>query len=482
MALAAGFESSDAQIIAWAAQTVDELDFHKIRRLNKTYNNALDPMVTIEALSIKKPEMVDDTITIFNDHKTKIRKIIRGTWAPFHFLPGNLVRNSIYTKDRISIKEDVTVDGMKSNHKNVKSENDLDLAMVCRTNTLACLAIIDNAKKQYQTYYKKNGGYDRLKALCAVGICMHTLADTWSHQGFAGTGNAWINSGIHSGNIAKVLSAAGLISRKSAVDKLVSALPNIVQPIIAIIREKPLAPVSPHNPAFTGHGYVFTDPDIPGKIWSFEGNLVYPKTEPIDPDSDIDTDLHDNPKRYRTAFLQMHDAMRYIQDKNVLLSTMPFRKFSDLETRAVQGYDMSNESQEMESNNRMYQLISFISDNLFTEGEEKERIKAWQEVTLVKLWKANNADPVRASLSENMNKKKPIYEQYGGADKEHDELTSYKAFIEMAKIHRKVVCDLMEDPGPFHKHYFDNLDELISYECKHNIFFDTVNGIKSLVI
>ena len=132
----AGFPKSQADIIAYAAQYVDDATnagtvCFDNKALYKRTNSA--------------HKMVDTRNTkTLNNHLV---------WIPYHFLPGNA--------------------GMPA-HQN--PDGSFINKIVCKPNSPIALDMVRNAILEH----------DRPYGLHRLGITMHVYADTWAHQGFAG--------------------------------------------------------------------------------------------------------------------------------------------------------------------------------------------------------------------------------------------------------------------------------------------------------
>lgn len=134
----AGFEHKDADIIAYAAQYVDDAVNDGTVCFNNMamYNRISSAHKTID------PKNLDDT----SNHLV---------WLPFHFLPAN---DGILDRGRIN---NTFVDKIvcRPGSESPVAEDMLDQAIAAKGKT---------------------------NALHRLGITMHVYADTWAHQGFAG--------------------------------------------------------------------------------------------------------------------------------------------------------------------------------------------------------------------------------------------------------------------------------------------------------
>lgn len=467
MALAAGFEYNDARIIAWAAQTVDELNYEKLRELRKK-DKDIRPVITVEKLL----ETINDATSFKDKQLFNMQKIIRATWPAFHFLPGNFRDEKGNAK--LEINNDLTIDRIKYSDISVRAQNRTDTAMICLPSSSTCRLIIDNAKDQYD-YYMHGKGDSWLRALCAVGICMHTLADTWSHQGFTGSCNAWVNTGITKDALSNGFNwMAGNMTSKEDLLKVKPAVVDNTKVVLfwATPLQVPVVPpvlygagaLSPHSPAFTGHGFVGEDPDIPGKTWEYTPNYY------TYDDKKACGGNRYNKIRFQNGFLQMYDVMRYIRGGTE--GSFQFRTIDDLPNVT---YDLNKLAQcykdnELAEDIIINQLLYYISETLFTTKKTDIRVAAWKKADFKDFLAQDSGSRRRQLIVEGMTSQMVPYEHHnGGADDSHDEIISYKAFIDMAQLQRMVVMRYLEDniPTIYRNYYMEgNLMEIVENEIK----------------
>jgi hypothetical protein len=136
LARLAGFTKSDAEIIAYASQYVDDATSSGTVYFD---NNALYHRISTahKILDLRN-------LRALANHQV---------WIPFHFLPGN---------------------GGKGMGKN--PEGSFIDKIICTPNSFIARKMINETIIQQ----------DRLYGLHRLGVAMHVYADTWSHQGFAG--------------------------------------------------------------------------------------------------------------------------------------------------------------------------------------------------------------------------------------------------------------------------------------------------------
>ncbi|MBN2891816.1 MAG: hypothetical protein JXL97_08110 [Bacteroidales bacterium] len=149
----AGFKPEEAQIIAYASQFVDDATEHKPIELPQNYKiehprlsgQIFDPVCTAHK-----------GLQFLNDFRKEVQMKI---YMSFHFLPAE-----IYT-------------------------NQEDYNYVTKPNSFFAKKLIENVKEKFHNN-DKNITYN----LVALGIAIHTFADTWAHQNFSGRNN--IENGI----------------------------------------------------------------------------------------------------------------------------------------------------------------------------------------------------------------------------------------------------------------------------------------------
>lgn len=414
MARQAGFSRDDAKVIAWAAETVDELDFEHVIAL-KEKGVKIPYFVTAEGMFDRIYDQYNSLTRDEGIEQREIRKLLRGIWVPFHFLPGNFIgavdRKDVWhyegwsfiemaCQEASDLYDNTKNDGIfrdKSVLSVVGSTYLEDMALLCRTSTNTVRAIIENAKDQYLHYYGDSGC--RIRALCAVGICMHVLADTWSHQGFAGTPSRWVNDcDILENNVVLSSSGDSTVTKDTEFTGIKQELNHVA------------------NPIFVRHGAASVIPDIPGATWNVRH--AYRKS----------SEKINNSKRFISGLLQMYDAMKYIIDfaetvqdltPEAELPQLVFRSKMDLEASAQSAFE-SMKGEEDHDDLRIYNILTEIASRTLDNrsSDTTQRIDQW-----------------KAYLEEH----NESIEDY-----EFDE-TKVIPFAQMARIHRKVVCDFLRE-------------------------------------
>lgn len=153
LAIKAGFNENDAQIIAHASQYVDDATTHQPVILmdppafivnHKRYykeRSMFDPICTAH-------KSIELTAGIFRCVQEKV-------YVPFHFIPETDLNGVGFKKKKNYITKE---NGQLSNELMANAVNEL----------------------------KKSSDENRISKLIKFGITIHSYADTWSHQGFSG--------------------------------------------------------------------------------------------------------------------------------------------------------------------------------------------------------------------------------------------------------------------------------------------------------
>lgn len=209
-AVAAGFSTDDALVIARAAQYVDECE-----------------QITVQGNDVLFKGNILDTLSSSNDYIRRLLKI----WPVFHFLPGD------YTAIQASVNPNLRT----STVPRVRMAPPL----ICGTESLLTAAIVDEAKAYYQSSTGESGA--QTQGLQRVGITMHVLADTFAHQTFAGIPLGCINEvrDVNHGKFCKEL-------------KRKWYFPFSYSPAL-----------TDSSFGYLGHGRIGHLPDMPGKFFTY---------------------------------------------------------------------------------------------------------------------------------------------------------------------------------------------------------------------
>ena len=154
LAVKAGFDPEEAQIIAHASQYVDDATNHKAVRVKNPPDFVLD-----HPRYDKKRRLFDPICTA---HKLLgfitgiLEKVQKEVYVSFHFIPD---------------KDFNQTDSVKQKH------------YVTRQNGELANKLMKNAVDELKAV--PSGG-NRIPSLIKLGMVIHSYADTWSHQGFSG--------------------------------------------------------------------------------------------------------------------------------------------------------------------------------------------------------------------------------------------------------------------------------------------------------
>ena len=242
----AGFQASEADIIAYSAQYVDDAT------LSGTVAFDNDMMYT----------RISSAHQLF-DYRNMESLATHQVWLPFHFLPGNLGEPAPAAPPALSREEYL-------------------LRCVCRPGSpVARDMMYDVIRRQ-----------DRPYALHRLGIAAHVYFDTWAHQGFVGfqhainrARNVTANDAHHAQPLAEKLK----LFFGQAWDAARSDFVGDVLPL--------------------GHGAVLSYPDRPYLNWSYTNGLgkTVQRNNPADFYAAI-VSLHDMLCRYRAYALKGEGA------------------------------------------------------------------------------------------------------------------------------------------------------------------------------
>lgn len=346
----AGWEHEDACKIAWAAETVDKMTLKVLKGVYKKNKNI--PRVT----TILDP--MDD----MNSTQTftyAYRYWIQFSWMPFHFLPEkpdsiqelppSLESNYIYNCE---LNKDEKAHAKSS--ENIYIE---DFNQICKTTTDLCNDMIRETKR----IYNESKSANKDKALFRIGICMHVLADTWTHQGFSGNGDIFINKAIK--------------DEKNTVswDKTDSIVKFGLQR--ASVRDKDV-----FSTFYVGHFSVLHNPDIPAMDFTY--------IHPYSPNQPIHAK---NTERFLNAFYQMYTSLCYIlnanaEENNFTLKEIggdAFDKNDDFKNRKIEKKDDS-----------IYNILSkiFENSNKHEDEDNDKTCKNWKNL-LSEIYGKNNYCP-----------------------------------------------------------------------------------------
>lgn len=258
----AGFSDADALLIACAARYVDECE-----------------NVTVQSLGTIIWDNLKDTF-----ETEKVQRAVQAViWPAFHFLPG----------DYESIEDYLTTQYRRGQKRS-------EYKLICGPESRLICKLVQAARECYQ-----GSGDDREKrekALVRIGIAMHTLADSFAHQDFAGISSYDVNEVydvMHlpqgTGCTPEELLTAQL-ELKKRFTRISYCVPGRYSP-------------APSKSSFgnLGHGRIGAYVDVPGEVLLYRAQWRDPRTSWI---------LRYNPLEFYCAYLQMTGAMRYILDND----------------------------------------------------------------------------------------------------------------------------------------------------------------------
>lgn len=394
----AGFSPEEAQHIAWAAQTVDECHIDNLKSILKkaTESNLLREFEECFLLTILGT--FEDCRHIFSINELKENgdatshlslTAIRSIWMPFHFLPGNW--NKALKYNEIIYYHGLDDEFLSPSNPDYL-QNMHDWALMCRTCSETCWVIVQNAKKQYQEWKNVNKSF----ALSAVGIAMHVLADTWSHELFVGSPNKQIN-----------------YAKPDALSTYVSKDANTS--IIADVS------MSDYTYEVTGHGTAGSAPDIP----YLDGR--YALRHAFMEKCAVKSKTRNNKVRFLNGFAQMLLSLRYITNDSASEKDAAYKK------EILYLYQKATE--ELSEVKKLFDTkrkVSFFTDSI----TKLQHTFLPDEEVGIKLWK----DLIYRTYHEDL----PDYVFCPEDDYGREDLYKVINFMQAAKKHRESVITFVE--------------------------------------
>lgn len=468
----AGFDDNDARSIAWAAQTVDEMNHDTVAdQVCKSMNDKRIFLGDSNYESKIKSLIEDDynLVSVTTDTEylgflslgsfldggnDRNQRMIKYAWVPFHFLPIskkereqckfanlkcedagasiNLENYLIEQKKLERIEDEIKMilpqflysaeenretlsleqvnfflRGVDAVFKGVNGEKyklntSDDAFLVCKTSTQLCRDMIVQAKNFYQ-----DEKISKQERLYRIGISMHVLADTWSHQGFCGSNNMFINHV----NIKGCASSNDAGKFRKPEDKICLEDDGVVYIGDYLNKSIPL------SPAWTGHGSAGCNPDIPGYKYIMEyDNFDYSVSV-------------DNVKRFENAFSQMYSALVFIKN----------------------GDKSQNFNFEKKANER----LDKVKQTFLAEYDVEKRIKSWKDLIQQEFF---------SNISYSITT--PTYQLECGE--------SISKFMKAARKHRQYVM------GEIDNQWEEYVDERFKFEmygyCVLNSVFQTITN------
>lgn len=278
----AGWNTSDAETIAYSAQFVDEFDWSYGSSSEPwSFSTYMLPSAKMGAFRFDKLDLTTGASSIRPRRTVQspgevatalhIRKDI---WIPFHFLPGNY---------------DIKGSERYEEYFNREGCSDKNFNLLCRPFSPLALAMIN----ELLAFNRDHTGYDYLYLLQLVGVRMHVFADTWAHQDFVGDGIKAINDCLGYYNF--------LEQRKDCLEQLncdVTSWSSVnlgYSPNVQLPR------------SYLGHGKLGRFPDYSwAKIYYSPAWLQGGNTTML---------LHNNPENYQVAFFELVKVLYALKNK-----------------------------------------------------------------------------------------------------------------------------------------------------------------------
>lgn len=215
----AGFESTEASVIAWSAQYVDDA--------TESGHIAFDNKGMYCHIASAHKMLDYRNLDALANHRA---------WIPFHFLPGN--------------------EGLAANQGHIEFTR----RVICRPNSFVARDMVERCirDKDHTPY-----GLHRL------GITLHVYADTWAHQGFSGISHD-LNK-VHDLRDAADEPYRKMIRRINDFYSPWSRIKNALKEWFGFDPEASATKlINDFNPL--GHGAALSMPDKPYLIWRYRND------------------------------------------------------------------------------------------------------------------------------------------------------------------------------------------------------------------
>jgi hypothetical protein len=269
----ANYADEDAQMIAYAAQYVDESTEDMIdMKLLPGLDKSTPTTESMGKILTKNMQWIGTDSTIKESEQI---------WTSFHFLPGNIDEKDdlkAYTGDRKW--------GWPAYEYG--NEEKRAFSLMCQPNSTLCEKMVNRVVQYKQEPY----------FLKLLGICMHVLADTWAHRYFAGTPSWWVNNApddvfyVSNGKKIEYTFVNKQDGNIPSWDELFSDNYFLATPPMASFKSF----------AYLGHGRMGGIPDVPFMRYRYK---------PQWSNEDV---VKDNPTEFMLAFRQMVYAMICVQE------------------------------------------------------------------------------------------------------------------------------------------------------------------------
>lgn len=171
----AGYDFSSAELIAHAAQYVDDSDVSKLKDEHGSYYiNDFTPIPTVHTLlELGKHTLNMGWTEAFLDEVYRV-------WPVFHFLPGNFDADGNYRKDYMGAQSDSGQQAVWEYDEEAKEQ----FKLMCLPDSILVKKMVSDLNSR--------------SPLHEIGLRMHTLADTWAHTYYSGI-PAWFNNNVSEG-------------------------------------------------------------------------------------------------------------------------------------------------------------------------------------------------------------------------------------------------------------------------------------------
>lgn len=171
----AGYDFSSAELIAHAAQYVDDSDSSRLKDADGSYYiRDFTPVPTVHTLTELGKHTTDSGWT--EEFLDEVYRV----WPVFHFLPGNFDETGNYRKEYTGAMSDKGSMALWEYDEEAKEQ----FKLMCLPNSILVKKMIADLN-QYSPLHE-------------IGLRMHTLADTWAHTYYSGI-PAWFTNDVSEG-------------------------------------------------------------------------------------------------------------------------------------------------------------------------------------------------------------------------------------------------------------------------------------------
>lgn len=249
----AGYTQEEAQTIAHAAQYVDDSMINHLFERKKNliiekgdYGIDFQPFPTCQSFIELMEIFFIGTCRLQLVTKDLFKEdpftYINSIWAPFHFLPGNINLKKKYEGKR-------SHDGWFSDWSYNDGLAERAMKLLCLPDSPLVIEMINDIKNHEKDPY----------LLHLIGIRMHVLADTESHENFAGTPAWHVND-----NTAEIIEYYDSDNSRWIVNlQIIKNIRDAEEPDLGIELVTPSFDPSYYGVSFLGHGRLGHIPDYP---------------------------------------------------------------------------------------------------------------------------------------------------------------------------------------------------------------------------